>query len=264
MTVKSLNISNTKPQIREFTAYGGSFVGSTNISKKSHVLICGGHASGKTRMIEKLHSRAEEIWRKQIKPYNPTRNVNLLSDKPQFASDLERDTWEFPEPIFLAAADPLTKWVQNAGLEKWWDEHGRFDNASECDQSPRLYKNLPQWQRGEILVHYLKATRAILFIDNADDLNGRKLTIAQNCLHVAFRAVITADDENRLHPTMRKRFLDTKPQIIRLTSEVAYDATGALAYIFMLIAFLAGSPEFAMAIGAFELMKGGRRGAKQK
>jgi hypothetical protein len=75
--------------------------------------------------------------------------------------------------------------------------------------------------------------------------------------------VIATSDENRISPSIRKQFLETKPQIIRLTSDVAYDATHVLTWFFVLIAMLAGAPEFAMAIGAFEIMKGGRRASKQ-
>ena len=76
-------------------------------------------------------------------------------------------------------------------------------------------------------------------------------------------AVITTTDENRLSPSIRKPLLDKKPQIVRLSTDVAYDATHALMWFVVVMFFMLGSPEIATAIGLFEVLKGGKRASKE-
>lgn len=246
--------NRSQPELRKQTNYGGNVIENQIISKKTNLLITGNHHSGKTKAITRLFNHSEEIWSAQIQPYAYTQNTKALAEnKPILKRGESLDNWEYPPAVFICGNAPLSKWVDHEGMEKWWDEN----NPAEP------FKKIPAWKRCEVIAKYLRATRAVLFVDDAHKLTGRKLKIAQQCIDRAFRVVIACTDENRLSPSIRKRFLETKPQIIRLNSEVAYDATHVLVWLFVLLAMLAGSPEMAALIGLFELMKGGRRASKQ-
>ncbi len=244
--------NRNQPELKTKTNYGGRTIENQIISKKTNLLITGNHHSGKTRAITRLFEHSHEIWHDQIKPYAFTNN-KLATNRPVLKQGETLDEWEYPPAVFICGNAPLSKWVDHAGMEKWWNENN--------PEQPFL--KIPAWKRAEVIAKYLRATRAVLFVDDAHKLSGRKLMIAKQCIDRAYRVIIAASDENRISPSIRKQFLETKPQIIRLTSDVAYDATHVLAWFFVLIAMLAGAPEIAAAIGLFEVMKGGRRASKQ-
>ena len=251
--MKFLRIHRTQPEVKTKTAYRGNVIENQIISKKSNVLITGSHHSGKTRAIVRLYEHAQDVWSNQIKPYQYTRGI-VATTKPILKPCESVDTWQYPDAIFICGSAPLSKWTDNKALANWW-------NQNHPDELP--FMKIPAWKRCEIIAKYLRATRAVLFIDDAHKLTGRKLVIAKECVEHAYRVVMACSDENRLSPSIRKPYLETKPQIIRLTSEVAYDATHVLVWLFVALAMFAGSPELAAAIGMFELMKGGRRASKQ-
>ena len=47
--------NHSQPELKTKIGYGGAFIDSRTISKKSNVLITGNHHSGKTRAIRKLY-----------------------------------------------------------------------------------------------------------------------------------------------------------------------------------------------------------------
>ena len=244
--------NHSQPELKTKSGYGGAFIDSRTISKKSNVLITGNHHSGKTRAIRKLYENAEQVWRDQLKPYKYTR-ATVATSKPMLKPNESGDAWKFPAAVFICGSAPMSKWLDHDGIAAWWDK----------ENPAQPYAKIPAWKRCELLPKYLRATRAVLFVDDAHKLTGRKLVIAKECIDRAFRVVMACSDENRLSPSIRRPFLDTKPQEIRLTSEVAYDATHVLVWFFVALAMFAGSPELAALIGVFELMKGGRRASKQ-
>ncbi len=245
--------NGSQPEVKTKTAYRGNVIENQIISKKSNVLITGNHHSGKTRAIVRLYEHAQEVWENQIKPYRYTRGT-VATNRPMLKPAEPSSAWTYPEAVFLCGSAPLSKWTDSPAIEKW-------HNENNPDELP--YAKIPAWKRCEIIAKYLRATRAVLFVDDAHKLNGRKLMIAKQCIDRAYRVVIATSDENRISPSIRRQFLETKPQIIRLTSDVAYDATHILVWLFVAVAMLAGSPELAALIGVFELMKGGRRASKQ-
>jgi hypothetical protein len=242
-----------QPKIRTKTNIFGSTTANETLSKRRNILITGAHHSGKTRYLSRLHNDAEKIWYHQLKPYAYTRNKTLENKKPMRRAGVEDKAWEFPEPVFLCGIAPLGKWISNDGVINWWNEKN--------PEQP--FKKLPAFQRVELLPEYLKDTRAVLFIDDAHKLTGRKLQIAKMCLGTAYRSVITASDENKISPSIRRAFLETKPQVVRLNSDVAYDATHILVWMFVVLLFVGGMQEMAALLSIFEMMKGGRRASKQ-
>jgi hypothetical protein len=241
-----------QPELRTKTGYKGRTLENRIISKKTNLLITGSHHSGKTRAITKLFESAAEIWGEQIKPYAYTRS-KPKDNKPMMAPGESLDDWLCPQAVFICGSAPLSKWIDNEAIGIWWNEN----NPNEP------YKKIPVWKRCEIIAKYLKATRAVLFVDDAHKLTGRKLIIAKQCITQAFRVVIACSDENRLSPSIRKAYLETGPQIIRLNTDVAYDATHVVMWMFVMLLFIAGVPEGAALLAFFEIMKGGRRASKQ-
>lgn len=241
-----------QPELRTKTNYKGRVIENQIISKKTNLLITGAHHSGKTRAVMRLYEHATDIWGAQIKPYAFT-NSKPATDKPIAAKGEPLTDWVCPAAVYICGSAPLSKWMDNEAIGVWWDTA----NPGEP------YKKIPMWKRCEIIAQYLHATRAVLFVDDAHKLTGRKLIIAKQCIDRAFRVVIACSDENRLSPSIRKLFLETKPQIIRLNTDVAYDATHIIMWMFVMLLFVAGVPEGAVVLAFLEIMKGGRRASKQ-
>jgi len=250
LTVKS----GGQPEMRTKTGYGGEITSNKNILKTCNVLITGAHHSGKSTTINRLYDDAETIWFNQLKPYKHSNNyANLAHDKPMLKAGETLEDWQFPESVFLSGITPLSKWTEHDGVKAWY----------EAKEEGNDYKKIPAWKRVELIPEYLKQTRAVLFIDDAHRLTGRKLQIVKDCITAAFRVIISASDENRLSPSIRRQFLESEPQIVRLNSDVAYDATHLLVWFIVCICLITGMTEFAAILGLFETMKGGRKASRQ-
>lgn len=243
-----------QPSVRKQSAFFGAIQDITPLRKTRHLLIVGAHHSGKTRILHKLYEEAEAIWGKQVQPYAYT-SKKRPKDKPMLKrhETLESIGWRFPEPVLLGGVNPLCQWTAHDGIAAWWE--------AKTPDTP--YRKVPAWKKPELIRDYLRDTRAVLFVDDAHKLTGRKLTLTKSYFGAAFRAVITADDENRIHPSLRVPLLESEPQIVRLDTHAAYDATNMLMLFMILASFLAGSSELAMLLGGFHLLSGGRRAGKQ-
>jgi len=247
-------VDGNKPVIREKDYYGGAITSQVCIKKTGNVLITGGHHSGKSKMLNKLHEEAESIWFCQVKPYKFTgATKKLVNDKPMLAQGESLEDWVFPEPVMLSGITPLSRWSDHEGLRVWY----------ESKEEGNDFKKIPAWKRVELLAAYLKETRAILFIDDAHKLTGRKLQIVKSCIDSSYRCVLTTSSENRLSPSIRKAFLDSRPQEIRLNTEVAYDATHLFVWGFVVMCFLLGLTEVAAILGMLQTLKGGRNASRQ-
>jgi diadenosine tetraphosphatase ApaH/serine/threonine PP2A family protein phosphatase len=198
------------------------------ISTRKPVLITGAHASGKSYWLDRLRENAARIW----------------------ASRAEA------KPLHLAATRPLPSWTDVQHLELWWA-------SRENSGDERHWSKLRAWERVDMLPVYLQETGAVLFVDDAHGLSGRKLKVAQECVRAATVWVMAAADEGRIAPGLRKDVLAADPQIFRLGSEVAYDATPIFMWILITLAFAAGSWELGMALAGLKFLGSGRRAAKQ-
>lgn len=198
------------------------------ISTKKPVLITGAHASGKSYWLERLKKDAARVW----------------------ASRADA------EPLYLAAIRPLSAWSDTKQLALWWA-------SRENPDEDRHWAKLKAWERLDALPLYLKETGAVLFIDDAHALSGRKLKLAQDCIRSAAVWVVAAADEGRLSPGLRKDVLSAEPQIFRLGSEVAYDATDLVMWVFIAVFTGLGYWELAMALGGLKMLGSGKRASKQ-
>jgi hypothetical protein len=208
----------------------GKVLDQAQIHTRKPVLITGAHASGKSRWLDRLRADASRIW--------PSR--------------------AHAEPLYFAATRPLSAWSDTKPLELWWA--GRQATLGEDD---RHWSKLKAWERLDALPLYLADTGAVLFVDDAHNLSGRKLKVTQDCVRAAAVFVITAAEENRLSPGLRKDVLGLEPQVFHLDSDVAYDATPVFMWLVILLALATGSYELAAVVGGLRMFASGRRAAKQ-
>ena len=216
------------PIVIKKTKKYGQVISEKYISRKHPVLITGAHDSGKTRWVMRLYKAAPEIWSKHTAP-----------------------------PLLLDAVRPLSAWADSACVMDWWTDQQKQNNKL------RPWSKLKAWERQEKLPEYLAANKAILFIDNAHKLTGRKQQIAKECLQVQRLSVIALSDEQRLPASMRHLVLNREPQIFRLGTDTAYDGTPALVYLIALIALGAGWWEISLVLGGLTALSSGRRASRQ-
>lgn len=206
----------------------GDVISEQYISRKHPVLITGAHNSGKTRWVTRLYQAAPEIWSKYPAP-----------------------------PLFLDAVRPLSSWADAACVEQWWIK------KQENDDTLKPWPKLKAWERQDKLAEYLADNKAILFIDNAEKLTGRKTQIVKECLQVQRISVIAVSEEQRLPASLRHLVLNREPQIFRLGTDTAYDGTHILVYFLCLVALGAGWWELSIVLGGLTAMSRGRGAARQ-
>lgn len=212
----------------------GDTLSEETISIKRPVLVTGAHDSGKSRWVKRLHGAAPDIWGSKSKA----------------------------APLLLDALSPLSAWCDSAAVGQWWDGLRTVELAHSPATAREPWKTLKQYARADALPDYCKATGAVLFIDDAHKLAGRKLQIARQCVLSSRLFVVAASEEQRLAPNLRAAVLHRDPQIFRLDSEVAYDATPLLMWFFIVVCLAAGWWEAGAVLGGLKLLGTGRRSAR--
>jgi hypothetical protein len=207
----------------------GEVIEQQQIKTRQPVLITGAHASGKSYWLDRLHKDHSRIWAKR--------------------SDAT--------PIHLSAIRPLSAWTDGKHLELWW---AMRDNPDE----ERHWSKIKAHEKTDALPLYLKETKAVLFVDDAHNLSGRKLKVVQDCVRAASVWVMTAADEGRIAVSLRKDVLHAEPQIFRLDTDVAYDATTVIMWVMIAIATGMGFYELAIILGGLKMLTGGSRATKQQ
>lgn len=195
----------------------------TTMSKKRCQLITGAHDSGKSRWLTRIESAHTEIYgSKQGKP------------------------------IFLSALQPISSWADIEHVQQWHDS---------CDGVTQWHK-LNQHQRASRLADYLHEKNAILYIDDAHKLSGRKCQIARECMLNAKLWLISTSDENRLPPNIRTIIERKDPQRTRLESQASYDSTVMFMWFLAAILALGGAWEIAAVLAGLNALGTGRRSAR--
>jgi hypothetical protein len=212
----------------------GNTISEEAISTKRPILVTGAHDSGKTKWVERLHEHAGEIWGTKSKT----------------------------SPLYLNTLSPLSAWCDEPDVEKWWEGLRVTEEAADPTTSRVPWKALKQHDRAEALPDYCKDTKAVLFIDDAHKLAGRKLQIARKCVLASRLFVITASEEQRMPPNLRNVVMKRDPQIFRLDSEVSYDATNLFMWAVLVACLAAGWFEAAMVLGGLKMLGSGRRATR--
>lgn len=218
------------PQFISKTRKYGKVTSTQNISNRQCVLVTGAHDSGKTRWLSRMHEHALEIWGAKHKA----------------------------DPLYLDSLSPLSAWTDSPALAKWWDAQ----QAELPTEEQELWKNLKQHNRAEALPDYCRENKAVLFIDDAHKLTGRKLQIARNCAMACRLWVVSASEEQRISPNLRSVLMRRKPQIFRLGTEVAYDATHTVVWFFIVTCLMVGWWEAGLVLGGLKALGSGRRAAR--
>ncbi len=196
---------------------------STTISKKKCQLIMGAHDSGKSRWLTRLHDAHFEVYGTKAAP-----------------------------ALFLSALQPLSSWTDTKQVQSWHDS---------CDRVTE-WKRLNQHQRAERLADYLQENNAILYLDDAHKLTGRKCQIARQCMLNAKLWLMSTSDENRLPPNIRTLVERKDPQRTRLDSDASYDTTVLFMWFLAALLALGGAWEIAAVIAGLNALGRGRRSAR--
>lgn len=244
-----LNIRKSKTQVRaDGTAYAvplfvqktrkyGTIIDQTAVTRKKPILVTGAHDSGKTRWLTRMYEDAKPIWGAKIKS----------------------------EPLWLSATRPLAAWCDAECVINWWEKCRKEEEAvqgKKKKEARKPWSKLKQWERSEVLPDYCRDTNAVLFIDDAHKLAGRKLEIARLCVMASKIHVVAASEEQRIPPNLRAVLMRRDPQIFRLDSEVAYDATSMLMWLFIAISMGAGFWEISVVLGGLKALGTGRRASR--
>ncbi|OED44665.1 hypothetical protein ACH42_06915 [Endozoicomonas sp. (ex Bugula neritina AB1)] len=192
-------------------------------------LILGAADSGKTRWLSRLHEKWEGIWGSKIKA----------------------------EPVYLSALQPLSSWTDAPHVEAWYEQQ-----EAEDEPHKRAWSQLNQQQRAEQLANYIDETGALLFIDDAHKLTGRKLQAARACVLASRIWLMSASQENRLAPNLRTIVERREPQRTRLQTEASYDATNFVMWTMIALSVGIGWWEAGLVLGGMKMLGTGRRAAR--
>lgn len=229
------------PIVRTKSRRYGLVVNAECVARMTPTIFTGAHDSGKSRMLDRLYAEERAIWGAKI---------------------------HYPA-LRLGALLPLIAWVDGSPVGVWWDQrandYARKVAAGGTAPTAQMipWKKYRSWQKADFLADYLRDTGAVLFLDDCHKLAGRKLQVARSCALAAKIWVASASDEGRIAPNLRSVLMRRDPQIIRLGSDVAYDATGALTWMLAILLLVAGAGEAALVVAGLRMLSSGRRAAKQ-
>jgi len=204
----------------------GDVIKQKSVSVRKHIIITGIQASGKSHIIQRLYDEALNVWGGQ-----PKINCKLL----------------------IRAIDPIGSWCERPDITKYF-------NANNEDKQ---WKQLKAWEKQNYLKTFCSDFNTVVFIDDANILSNRKLSVALRCVQSAKIAVVSTSNENRLPPTLRQFLLKKDPQIIRLDSSVSKDGTDVFLWIIILISMIAGMYEISLVLGALKVLGRGIGAARQ-
>ena len=205
------------------------------MSKKKCQLITGAHDSGKSRWLSRLQEAHFELYGSKA-----------------------------AEPIYLSALQPLSSWTDAQHVQAWHDDLTKEgDTVTEEEKKKHTpWRKMNQHQRAERLADYLADTGAVLYIDDAHKLTGRKCQIARQCMLNVKIWIMATSDENRLPPNIRTVVERRDPQRTRLESQANYDSTAIFMWVLAAILAMAGAWEVAAVIASLNVLGTGRRSAR--
>jgi hypothetical protein len=196
------------------------------LKRRECQLITGAHDSGKSRWISRLKESRTEIW------------------------------GEMKDPIHLEGLMPLSSWIDVPGIALWYEKRNEDKDHSVA------WEKLNLQQKAEFLSDYLLDTQALLFIDDAHRLTGRKAQIARKCLLSAKIWIMSASEEGRLPPSIRPIVERRSPQRTNLESDVSYDSTQIFMWLLVVICVASGAWEIGAVLGGLQMLGKGRRATR--
>lgn len=198
----------------------------TCLRRKECQLITGAHDSGKSRWLMRLKDTRNEIWGKKA------------------------------QPVVLEGLMPLSSWIEIKGIDKWYAEF------TKTEPNAKPWHKLNLQIKADLLADYLLDTQAMLFVDDAHKLTGRKAQIARKCMLSSKLWLVAVSEEGRLPPSMRPLVERRNPQRTNLESDVSYDTTKALMWFLVAICVVAGAWEVGAVVGGLQMLGSGRRSTR--
>lgn len=161
------------------------------------------------------------------------------------------EVWPKRPAVLLRAVNPLLSWCEQPELQAWSAQQGK------------PWAKLRAWERADALVSWIESTGAVVLIDDAQLLTGRKADIALQCLRAARIAVISATEEGRIPVSLRLAIQTREPQRVALQSDAPYDMTVMVVWLLTILSLGAGAWQLAAVLGGLNLLGKGRRAARQ-
>lgn len=222
--------------------------------KAKCTIFAGAHHSGKTRALQKIYAKAEEMYTVQLRPYS-LKTKQLNSPERLETTKINGDKWRWHKPVFIGANLTLAQWVDNVDLCHWWCDKNRMEEKD--------FKKVKQYEKLALVRDYLKETRALLFVDDAHKFVGKKIQYFKDYFNVASRVLMSCESESRLPESIRLMVMRTTPDIHRFNTDVSYDMTHVLMWFLLVLLLLAGQYEIALLLGGLKMLASGRGAVKQ-
>lgn len=165
--------------------------------------------------------------------------------------DKGEEIWTGRERVYLRATEPLQRWYEDPRIVAMVREEGKD------------WDKLKSYERVDALVRWVRKTRAVVLLDDAHKLAGRKLDIALQIARDAGRLITGAFAENSIPMSLRLLIDKREPQRVGLASDAAYDVTNLAMWLAILAAIGAGWWQLAAVMGGMKVLAGGRRAARQ-
>lgn len=201
----------------------------TTFKRTQCQLITGAHDSGKSRWISRLMEKQDGIWGNKHKP------------------------------VHLETLLPMTSWVENEAVGKWYEAQRE---QSEDGEFKTEWRKLNLQLKADALSDYLLDTGALLFVDDAHKLTGRKAQVARACLLSTKIWIMTSSEEGRLPPSIRPVIERRDPQRTNLLTDASYDTTKALMWFIVALCIVSGAWEAGAVVGGLQMLGTGRRSAR--
>lgn len=160
--------------------------------------------------------------------------------------------WRRQPTILLRAINPVGAWAGDPRVIAFMQE-----------KSQTSWSKIKCWERSEWLIKWVEATNAVVMLDDAHLLTGRKLDIAKRLTVVAGRIVSGASQASRIPINLRMSLLERDPHIEALKSDAAYDMTSMFMWLVILCCLFAGAWQLAAVLGGMKMLGRGNRAAKQ-
>ena len=217
------------------------------------------HSSGAPKRVPVVRERARKYGRVLEEKLLSIRRDVLITGPNQSGksrwlaklNDKAEEIWIGREKIYLRATEPLQRWAEDPRVIK------------AVTGSGRDWSRLKAYERVDALIAWVRSTRAVIILDDAHKLSGRKLDITLQLCRDAGVLVVGAFEENSIPMSLRMLIDKRDPQRVSLSSDAAYDVTSLAMWLAILAAIGAGWWQLAMVMGGMKVLAGGRRAARQ-
>ena len=186
------------------------------IPKTKSIVISGMHHSGKTRELNKLFESKETIFKQ----------TNFVR---------------------IQGQDPFSDWY-NQNIKK--DDQRKFVESFK-DQDDQITAEA-DIRKQHIKIHNLihRTTKSVLFVDDIDQVSGKKKETLKDLIRVSTIVICTCKDIKELDKTLSTMLYRMQYTEISLKSDTSYDATNIL-FVMMVLGMLAtGNPALAVLVMA--------------